>query len=200
MELIIIRHGRPERIENADGQVADPELTQVGHDQAAAMAAWMKAEHLDAIYASPMARARQTSAPLETAFDMEATVVPGVREFDDGESAYIPMEELKADKEAWKAMLEETANMPRDAFRAEVLESLNEITASNRGKKVAVVCHGGVINTYAADVLGLDGSMFFNPHYASINRFMVASSGERSVVSLNDCGHLRANSETLMLH
>lgn len=199
MELIIIRHGRPERIENADGGVADPELTEVGHSQAAAMAEWMKSEHLDEVYVSPMARARQTSAPLEAAFGLEAPVVHGVREFDDGESAYIPMEELKADKEAWKAMLAETANMTRDAFRAEVLEALGEITSSNRGKKVAVVCHGGVINAYASDVLGLGGAMFFNPHYSSINRFMVASSGERSVVSLNDCGHLRATPE-LLLH
>lgn len=199
MELIIIRHGRPERIENAQGEVADPNLTDVGHQQAEEMAAWMKAEHLDAIYVSPMARARQTSTPLETAFGMEASVVPGVREFDDGESAYIPMEELKADKEAWRAYLAENAAMTRDDFRAEVLDSLNEITASNRGKKVAVVCHGGVINTYAADVLGLGGAMFFNPHYTSINRFMVASSGERSVVSLNDCGHLRATPD-LLLH
>jgi len=199
MELIIIRHGRPERIENADGEVADPGLTEVGHDQAAAMAEWMKAERVDEIYVSPMARARQTSAPLEAAFGMEATVVPGVREFDDGESAYIPMEEMKADKEAWKAFLAENESKTRDDFRAEVLSSLKEITASNRGKRVAVVCHGGVINTYAADVLGLGGAMFFNPHYSSINRFMVASSGERSVVSLNDCGHLRATPE-LILH
>jgi len=199
MELIIIRHGRPERIENAEGEVADPGLTQVGHDQAAAMAEWMKAERVDEIYVSPMARARQTSAPLETTFSMEATVVPGVREFDDGESAYIPMEEMKADKEAWRAFLAENESKTRDEFRAEVLSSLNEITGANRGKKVAVVCHGGVINTYAADVLGLGGAMFFNPHYSSINRFMVASSGERSVVSLNDCGHLRATPE-LILH
>lgn len=199
MELIIIRHGRPERIENADGAVADPELTDVGHRQATAMAEWMKAERLDSIYASPMARARQTSSPLESVFDMEATVVPGVREFDDGESAYIPMEEMKADKEAWKAFLAENESKTRDDFRAEVLDSLNEIVGANRGKRVAVVCHGGVINTYAADVLGLGGAMFFNPHYSSINRFMVASSGERSVLSLNDCGHLRATPD-LILH
>lgn len=199
MELIIIRHGRPERIENADGSVADPELTDVGHRQAEAGAEWLKSERIDAIYVSPMARARQTSNPLESALGLEAVVVDGVREFDDGESAYIPVEELKADKEAWRAYLAESAHLTRDDFRAEVLDALNEITGSNRGKRVAVVCHGGVINTYAADVLGLDGSMFFNPHYTSINRFMVASSGERTVVSLNDCGHLRAHPE-LLLH
>lgn len=198
MELIIVRHGRPERIEHADGNVADPELTDVGHRQAAALAEWMKVEHIDSLYVSPMARARQTSLPLETTLGMEATVVPGVREFDDGESAYIPMEEMKADKEAWRAFLAENETMTRDEFRAEVLEALAEITATNRSRRVAVICHGGVINTYAADVLGLGGAMFFAPDYTSINRFMVASSGERSIVSLNDTGHLRANPDLLL--
>lgn len=198
MELIIVRHGRPERIENADGAVADPQLTEAGHQQAVAMADWMKAEHIDALYVSPMARARQTSAPLEMALGIEAAVVDGVREFDDGESAYIPMEEMKADKEAWRAFLAENETMTRDEFRAEVLFALAEIAASNRGRRVAVICHGGVINTYAADVLGLGGTMFFAPDYTSINRFMVASSGERSIVSLNDTGHLRSSPELLL--
>lgn len=198
MELIIIRHGRPERIENADGDVADPVLTESGHQQAKLLAEWLHGEHLDALYVSPMARARQTATPLEEIFRMEAEVVPGVREFDDGESAYIPMEELKEDKEAWRAYLAENERMTRDEFRAEVLEALNQITTANRSKRVAVVCHGGVINTYAADVLGLGGQMFFAPDYTSINRFMVASTGERSVLTLNDTGHLRARPDLLL--
>ena len=61
-----------------------------------------------------------------------------------------------------------------------------------------MICHGGVINTYAADVLGLGGQMFFAPDYTSINRFMVASSGERSVLTLNDTGHLRSRPDLLL--
>ncbi len=199
MELIIIRHGRPERIENADGP-ADPDLTDVGHAQAQAMADWMKGEPLDHIYVSSMVRARQTAAPLEAAFGIEATVEDGVREFDDDASHYIPVEEMKKDKEAWKAFLAENGSKTRDKFNNTVVSSLTEIVDSNRGKKVAVVCHGGVINAWAADVLGLDASMFFNPNYTSINRFMCASSGERSVLSLNDMGHLRDKPELYLYH
>lgn len=190
MELIIIRHGRPERVEN-ESEAADPPLTDAGRRQAEAMAVWMQNERLDAIYVSPMVRARETSHPLEAALGMQAEVVPGVREFDGEEPHYIPMEELKADKEQWQAFLAENEAHTRDEFRAEVLAALDEIIGANRGKRIAVVCHGGVINTYAADVLGLGHRMFFAPDYTSINRFMVASSGERSVVSLNDIGHLR---------
>lgn len=162
------------------------------------MADWLKVERIDALYVSPMTRARQTSHPLEEAVGLEAEVVDGVREFDDQDSAYIPMEDMKADKEAWRAWLAENAAANRDAFHAEVIASLTEIAATNRGRRVAVVCHGGVINAWAADVLGLGNQMFFAPDYTSINRFMVASSGERSVVSLNDIGHLRTTPDLVL--
>ena len=199
MELIIIRHGRPARVENAAG-AADPELTDIGHQQAQAMADWMRAESLDRIYVSSMVRARQTSAPLEAAFGMEAIVDDGVREFDDDANEYIPVEELKKDKEAWRAYLKETSNLTRDDFNQTVVSAIRAIVDDNKGNKVAIVCHGGVINAWASDVLGLDGSMFFNPNYTSINRFMCASSGERSVLSLNDVGHLRDKPELYLYH
>ena len=48
-----------------------------------------------------------------------------------------------------------------------------------------------MINAWASTVLGLPVTLFFNPDYTSINRFMAASSGERSIVSLNETAHLR---------
>jgi len=197
MELIIIRHGRPERIENAAGP-ADPPLTEVGIKQAEAVAVWLLGEQIDSIYVSPMRRARETSEPLERLSGMEASVVAGIREFDDDADRYIPMEELKADKEAWRAWLAENRETRRDEFYAEVLAALAGIAADNRGKRVAVVCHGGVINTWAADVLGMGPQMFFAPDYTSVNRFMVASTGERSVASLNDIGHLRQHPDLVL--
>ncbi len=55
-----------------------------------------------------------------------------------------------------------------------------------------VVCHGGVINTYTADVLGLGAMLFFEPAYTSISRVLVSRDGARSLLSLNETGHLRA--------
>ena len=63
VELIFVRHGRPEHVETTDGTPADPPLSEVGHAQAAAVAMWLAEERIDAIYSSPMQRARQTSQP-----------------------------------------------------------------------------------------------------------------------------------------
>ena len=104
MELIIIRHGRPERVQDSP-DAADPPLAEVGLAQSEAMANWMQDEHVDAIYSSPMARALQTSAPLESVKAMKSTVEPRIAEYDKEEKSYIPMEEMKADKAAWRAWL-----------------------------------------------------------------------------------------------
>ncbi len=61
MELLLIRHALPIRREFVDGP-ADPDLSLDGHAQAQHLATYLSSEHLDAIYASPLRRARQTAA------------------------------------------------------------------------------------------------------------------------------------------
>ena len=47
------------------------------------------------------------------------------------------------------------------------------------------------MNAWAAHVLGLEPTLFFQPAYTSVSRFLAAGSGERSVLSLNETAHLR---------
>jgi len=47
------------------------------------------------------------------------------------------------------------------------------------------------VNAYAGHVLGIDDPLFFLPHYTSITRILAASSGIRSIESLNESAHLR---------
>ena len=195
MELLLIRHALPQHVETSDGTPADPALSDEGHEQAAKLAAWMHPEPLDAIYTSPMRRARETAAPLVEGKGLSAHVEPGVVELDHQSSVYVPMEELKAmDRERWLELVRGGlyAEIDLPAFRRNVNRTLERIVAAHRGERVAVVCHGGVINSWAGSVLGVDEPFFFlDAGYTSISRFRVARSGERSVVSLNETAHLR---------
>ncbi|MDH3679351.1 MAG: histidine phosphatase family protein [Acidimicrobiia bacterium] len=190
MELILVRHARPEQVAGMAGG-ADPALTAIGHRQARAAAAWLAAEHLDGLYVSPMVRARQTAQPLERLIGSGAVVVDGVREYDAEHPSYTPVEVLRQDKEAWRQFLAEEDAVDRSEWVRLVAETLEDIIERHRGQRVAVVCHGGVINAWATTTLGIEPKLFFNPDYTSINRFVAASSGERSIVSLNETGHLR---------
>lgn len=192
VELLIIRHGLPVRIDDAEGP-ADPGLSELGHEQARRVADWLGREKITAVYTSPMRRAVQTAAPLGAVLGMEPVIDDEVAEFDRGQHFYIPLEELKAAKDPrYEALMrgEQMEEVDPFTFREVVTVAIERIVEANPGGTVAIVCHGGVINAYASHVLGLEFPLFFQPTYTSINRFLASSAGHRSVVSLNESGHL----------
>ena len=188
MELVLVRHGLPERTD----ATSDPPLTDEGHDQARRVAAWLEPETFDAVYASTMLRAVQTAEPFTALKGHALAQREGIVEFDRGSGVYTPMEVLKReDYAAWKRMADGEHGVDIGAFQASVVETLEEIIASHSGQRVVVFCHGGVVNVWTAHVLGMAPRLFFEPRYTSIHRYMCARYGQRNVVSLNETAHLR---------
>ena len=192
MELILVRHAEPVRIVDADGP-ADPPLAERGAKQAEALAAYLGEEGIGAVWSSPMVRARETAAPLAAALGVDVVVDTELAEWDREATSYIPIEELKANKdEHWVAMVEGSlAEIDVDAFRRGVVTAMDHIVTGNPGASVAVVCHGGVINAYLAHVLGIDRPLWFEPKYTSIHRVLASRRGDRTLESLNEVAHLR---------
>ncbi|MEZ5295635.1 MAG: histidine phosphatase family protein [Ilumatobacteraceae bacterium] len=82
MEIVLVRHGQPEWVR--DGlNVVDPPLTELGVRQAAAMADRLADEPFDAVYVSPLQRARQTAAPLYERLGRTEEVAPWLEEIRD---------------------------------------------------------------------------------------------------------------------
>ncbi len=193
MELLLIRHARPLRLEVDDGP-ADPALDELGRRQADALAEWLT-EPLSAIYTSPLQRAIETAAPLAHRTGLSPVVVDEVAEWDRDASAYIPIEELKATGHPWwDAMADnrlDELGIDVRGFTGRVVSALTDIAARHRSERVAVVCHGGVINVFAATVLAVPDLLFFEPAYASISRVLVSGDGVRSIRSLNETAHVR---------
>jgi broad specificity phosphatase PhoE len=199
MELLLIRHAEPVRIgpgEGGGGPV-DPDLTARGRAQAERLAAWLAGERIDAVIASPLRRACQTAAPIAVVHGLEVEVGDALVEYDARADHYIPAEELKATRDVrWQAMLdgrwEEFGGEAPEQFRDRIVPALSSVVERFPGGRVAVVCHGGVINVYIGALLGLDRHLWFEPAYTSVSRIAAARSGERSVVTLNDTAHLIA--------
>jgi len=203
MELLLIRHALPVRRENVDGP-ADPMLSEAGHAQARLLADYLATETIDALYASPLQRAQQTAEPIAQQSGLTITLEDGVAEYDRHADWYVPVEELKAANDPrWKQLLE--GNLFDDIapaeFQGRVVTTIERLIDAHAGAKIAVVCHGGVINAYVAHILGLDDpSGFFYPNYTSIHRIVAARSGERSLVTLNETAHLRGTGLPVGLH
>jgi 2,3-bisphosphoglycerate-dependent phosphoglycerate mutase len=195
MELLLVRHGLPVRRELEVGS-ADPELSEAGHAQARRLAEYLSSEPLDAVYASPLRRAVQTAEPLAEVQGRELELVEDVAEWDRHSNEYVPVEELKAANDPrWQALLrgEWTAHEESpDQFRGRIVGAVERLIDAHSGDRIAVVCHGGVINGYLAHILGLPNPQgFFYPNYTSIHRVAAARSGERSIVTVNETSHLR---------
>ena len=195
MEIVLVRHGLPLRVELETG-IADPELAAEGHEQAAKMAAYLGVEDVEAVYVSPLRRALETASPLCKVLGLEAVVSEGVAEFDRNSREYVPVEELRATNDPrWEKLLRgEWDGVDEDPsiFKARVVATVEDMIARHPGGRVVVVCHGGVINQYLAHVLGIETHIgFFYPKYTSIHRVMAARSGQRSIVSINEASHLR---------
>lgn len=195
MEVLLIRHAIPIRRELESG-IANPELAAEGLKQADLMAQYLASEKLHAIYASPMQRAQQTAQPLAAVQGLAITTVDGVAEYDKNSNQYVPVEELKAKNDPrWQEMLRgewTSTDETEDEFIHRTVSSIEEIITNHASQRVAIVCHGGVINAYICHVLGLKNQRgFFYPNYTSIHRIAAAGSGERSIVTLNETSHLR---------
>ncbi len=196
MELLIIRHALPRRVENV-GRVADPPLSDIGREQARALARWLGPEGVDALYTSPLRRAAESAAPVADALGLDANVVDEVAEYDRDSEEYVPIEELKASNDPrWQELIEGDyfagTGVSAEEFQARVVAGMDRIIAENPSRIAAVVCHGGVMNAYVGHVIGLDDFMIFEPAYTGITRVRASRRGHRSVVSMNEHGHLRA--------
>ena len=197
MELIFVRHGRPEHVQTSDGSPADPPLAEVGHLQAAAVAQWLKEEPVDHIYSSPMRRAMETAQPIEEALGLSVAIREHLSEFDRNSSSYVPMEILKeVNRRAWERMAsgavsDSTGSM--HTWRDSVLGEVEHLIEHHSGQRVVVVCHGGVINAYLAFCLSIDEREFmkFDVDYTSVTRVLASSTGHRSVKSVNETTHFR---------
>lgn len=195
MELVLVRHALPVRIDvTPDGSPADPGLAPRGSEQAARLVGALGPD-VTALYTSPLRRARETAAPVERALGLSSSVVPGIAEFDAADGSYVPVEELKAEGDPrWEALARGdlySHGVDPDAFRARVVEAVEQIAAAHPGGRAVLFSHSGTINAYAGHVLGQTGVLFFAPAYASLTRVGAARDGRRGVVSLNETGHVR---------
>ena len=196
MELLLIRHALPVRIEAAEG-AADPPLADLGHEQAEALASGAGRRGVDVLLTSPLRRATQTGGDRwPAALGLEAEVVDGLAEHDRDSNWYIPIEELRAAGDPrWQEYLDDHWGTDRghdpDGFRAGVGPHHRGPRRAHPGRKVAAVAHGGVINAYVAHVLQTPIAGVFEPAYTSITRVLAASTGQRMVKSMNEAAHVK---------
>ena len=179
---------------------ADPPLSDTGVLQAQALGRALADEQIDVVACSELARARSTAEIAMAGRDVEWIIDDELREIDSYnqlEPGQLPADFLPA--EEWqqrqaKFLLERRwDHMPFSEssadFRSRVLAALQRVIDAHPGGRILIVSHGGVINAYIADLLGLDEDLFFLPHHCSITEAAVHADIRR-LRSINEHRHI----------
>ena len=77
-----------------------------------------------------------------------------------------------------------------EVFRQRVVPAIDQIANLHPGERVAIVAHGGTINMYVANLLGMEREFFFPVVNTSVSITRVKGNS-RVLVTLNDTCHLR---------
>ena len=189
VQLICVRHALP-----ASGE--DPGLVDRGREQARRLVDALAHDEVDAVYTSPMRRARETAGPLCAERALEPVVLAGLAEFEAELPAhrYRPVEELAAERAPlWEAFRrgELAPGVDPAAFRGRVVSAVERVVTAHPGGTAVLVSHSGALNAWCGHVLGQTRPLFFAPDYVSVSRVGAARDGRRGVVSLNETAHVR---------
>ena len=206
-EIYFVRHGDalPDQDEVVLGDYDAQALSDLGRRQAQALATRMALYKPTAIYSSPVGRAVQTARPTAEALGLEITLDADLREVELGEiGPDVATDDPAEVSKLLRRRLREIANIavsggkwsaipgsePSAQLRARVVAAVARIHQRHPGERVAVFSHGGAINAYFAELLGLERDYFFPAANTSVSVARVL--GERRLLmALNDISHLR---------
>jgi broad specificity phosphatase PhoE len=159
--IFLARHGESDwNVERRFQGHTDRPLTERGREQAHALANLVAGEEIDALYTSPLSRARETAEIVAARAGLEPVALAELREVDTGSWSGLSRAEVKArfpdgftrwrsGRSGWEhgETYEEMAER--------VIGALRTIAEDHPGGRVLVISHGGPIRAIHAAAEGL---------------------------------------------
>jgi len=164
--LYLIRHGSTDNNEanppRLQGRRTDPGLSKAGLEQAARTARWLVEQGVDAVYSSPLLRARQTAEQIAILRGLIVQLVDDLIEIDVGCWEGLAWEEIEQrDPEAYRLFMTDASVHPYlggenlGTVLSRTIPAMARLMAANLGRRVAVVAHNVVNRAYLARLLDI---------------------------------------------
>lgn len=197
--VLLIRHGETDwnRQTRLQGHTDVP-LNAQGRVQAERLRLAFDGETLDAVYTSDLQRALHTARAVAEATGAPLVAETGLRERGFGCFEGLRFDEIAArwPEQARRWRTRDPAFGPEggetlQAFYDRSLAAAERLAAAHPGGSIALVAHGGVLDTLyrAATRLALEAPRSWRSGNAAINRLLYGSSGF-TLVGWDDAGHL----------
>lgn len=194
--LLLIRHGLNDAVGVRLAGREPVSLNETGVEQSRQLVNRLSKVRIDAIYASPLVRTRQTAAPLASARALDVRDMPGAIEFEMGEWDGRRFDDLNLD-EGWQRF-----NTRRSLTRgrggelmldvqARFVSALLAAAAEHPGGTIAVFSHADPIRAAIMYFAGMPLDFFHRLDVApaSISAIAIRPDGP-ALVKVNDTGGL----------
>ena len=205
--VLLIRHGETEW--NTMGKFqgcTDIALSKEGIKQAELLKNRLKG-NFDYIYSSPLSRAFETANVLASDTDKEVTVASEIREINFGEWEGLTVKEISENYpeifKAWRTDKTESyicggdCSIHNAANRAQ--KCILDIVNQHKGKKIAIVAHGGIIKAGLIGIFEWDMTMYHKMALGNtcINTLTFDDDLKPTLLALNDTNHLSCDAKTV---
>jgi probable phosphoglycerate mutase len=162
--LFLVRHGATARTaEDRFSGDAGVDLSEEGREQVRALGERLRPCPIDALYASPLSRTRETAEILAARRALPIAVRDGLREMGHGHWEGLTRREVEEQfPEEYSAWEEDPFNFapeggePGLSVLARALPVVREIVVAHPGQTVLVVSHKATIRLLLASLLGFD--------------------------------------------
>ena len=164
IELWLVRHGETEwSLSGKHTSRTDVPLTDQGRKRAEKLRDYLKGTKFDAVFESPMQRARETCAI--AGFGSQAVVDDGLMEWDYGVYEGRTTKEIQAEIPGWSVWKDEIVGGETAEHVGERADGViaRALAAAPAGGKVALFAHAHILRILAARWIGLEargGSLF----------------------------------------
>ena len=202
--LTLVRHGQqdyPVQQGFDHSQWEDPPLSGLGRTQAMAVSAVLGEVDVDIVACSTMQRAIETAEIVGSPHSLVPIVRPELVEI----QSYSKLDDPSADPQSlvdpaewaererafhefvkWDYMFFGEGS---EEFRSRAVTAIDRLVADYEGQHIVLVSHGGVINAYLGEILGVEEDMFFLPNHCSISEVLIKGDRKR-IQSINERQHL----------
>jgi probable phosphomutase (TIGR03848 family) len=196
--VLLVRHGQtPTTGKVLPGRAAGLHLSEAGTDQARRTAERIAAlERVDAIYSSPLERARETAAPIARACGLRTRIAKGLLECDFGEWTGAELKKLMKLPE-WQTVQRapSTFRFPGGesftAMQTRMVTALDELRGAHSGGTIVCVSHADTIKAAVAHALGTHIDLFQRIVIGPASVTAIAwSAGGPIVLTVNSNGSL----------
>jgi broad specificity phosphatase PhoE len=188
----LLRHGEPTAFGRINGRLPGVGLSAKGRAEIAAMAGRLAVEKVDAIYASPLQRTRESAEILADRLALPIHYREDVIELDFGEWTGLTPDQIRSDErwQMWSNCRSIAAIPGGESWRQvqdRVVGALFDLQRRHPDERVVIVSHGDVIRAGLLFALGmpLDFCSRIEVAMASLSTIRLDGSGIR-VLALNE--------------